>query len=44
MEIIINSIKKAFFAAIVFVINIPVFWSLTGFMDFVKNAVSLLSA
>lgn len=39
MEIILNSIKNVFFGAIVLVINIPIFWSFQGFIDFVRNAV-----
>ena len=42
MEIILNSIKNVFFGAIVLVINIPIFWSFAGFMDFVKDALRLI--
>jgi len=37
MEIIINSIRNVFYGAIVIVINIPIFWSFRGFIEFVKD-------
>ena len=44
MEIIINSIRNVFFGAVVFFINIPIFWSFTGVMDLVKDAVRIIGA
>lgn len=41
MEIFINSVKNVFFGLIVLVINIPIFWSFQGFVDFIKTAVRL---
>ncbi len=37
METIINSIRNVFFGATVIVLNIPVFWSFQGFIEFVKD-------
>jgi len=42
MEIIINAVRNVFFGAIVLFINIPIFWSFAGFMDFVKDMIRLI--
>ena len=39
MEIIINSVRNVFYGMIVLVINIPIFWSFQGFIDFVRSTV-----
>jgi len=44
MDIIINSIRNVFFGAVVLVINIPIFWSFTGFLDFVKEIAGMIGA
>jgi hypothetical protein len=41
MEIIINSTKNVFFGIIVLVLNIPIFWSFTGFFDFIRSIVKI---
>jgi len=42
MELILNSLRNVFFGAIVLVINIPIFWSFHGFVDFIKSAVKMM--
>jgi hypothetical protein len=42
MELFFNSLRNVFFGLIVLVLNIPVFWSFQGFIDFVKNALKLI--
>jgi hypothetical protein len=44
MEIILNSVKNVLFGAVVLIINIPIFWSFAGFMDFVKEAIKMTGA
>lgn len=41
MEIIFISARNILFGAVVFIINIPIFWSFAGFMDFVKEAIKM---
>jgi hypothetical protein len=41
MEIIMNSIKKVFFGAMVLVLNIPIFWSFTGFIHYIRNILKI---
>lgn len=42
MELFINSLRNVLFGLIVLVLNIPVFWSFQGFIDFIKNALKLI--
>ena len=42
MEIFINSIRNVFFGLIVLVINVPIFWSFSGFIKLIKDAVIYL--
>jgi hypothetical protein len=42
MEIIVNSLRNVFYGAIVLIINIPIFWSFQGLIDFVRNAVKTI--
>jgi len=42
MEIFFNSIRNVFFGFIVLVINIPIFWSFNGAVEFLKSAARAL--
>lgn len=42
MELIISSIRNVFFGLIVVILNIPIFWSFTGAIDFVKQTAKII--
>lgn len=42
MELIANSIRNVFFGLIVAIINIPIFWSFSELINFVRNAVKII--
>ena len=37
MEILLSSFKNVFFGIIVLIINIPIFWSFNGAIDFLRS-------
>lgn len=42
MEILNNSVRNMFYGVIVLVLNIPVFWSFSSFINFIKEVLSTL--
>jgi hypothetical protein len=42
VEILFSSIRNVLFALIILVVNIPIFWSFNGAMNFVKEVLKTL--
>ena len=42
MEIIFNSVRNLLYGFIVVPLNIPIFWSISGFLNFIKDVIKTL--
>jgi hypothetical protein len=42
MELLLHSVRNVFFGFIVLLINIPIFWSFTGALEFLKSIARII--